>query len=53
MTVSKGARRESVVVCCVQVPDGRWLVSLEPVGLFILDKDTDKTIHDRRLSCLI
>jgi len=50
MTDSKGARGESVIVCCVQVPGGRW-VSLEPVGLLILDKDKDKPIHDHR--CLM
>jgi len=31
--------------CCVQEPDGRW-VSLEPVRLFILDKDKYIIIYD-------
>jgi len=42
MTATEGAWRESVVV-----PDGRW-VSLESMGLLILDKDKGKTIYDHR-----
>jgi len=48
LTHDHSQRRMKEECRCVQVPDGRW-VSLEPVGLFILDKEKDKTIiNDHR-----
>jgi len=44
MAATKGERRKSVV-CKSPMVDGRW-VSLEPVGLFILDKDKHIKIYD-------